>query len=240
MGWPPLPQLASLVGHKCAVVPSQSPKKAEAKVAQQIQVQHRLSQQALQPALVHIFLPSAPVGAPRSFETTKKSIAKRNDEWECLNQENRAGQALFTQFEGIAGMTRVVLTQPARPSGIDEPRVPRIQEDELCMRNARVSLSDQARVQNIKYFSEQDKQRQKQPILTAAVDQLTSSIARPTPQQQAPPPARQQQQGTTPLPPADDSTGAEQMDMGVQETEMDQCDVAMGDGDGRTNRRIWT
>ncbi len=39
-GWPPLPQLASLAGHKRAVVPSQSLKKTDAKVAQQVQVQH--------------------------------------------------------------------------------------------------------------------------------------------------------------------------------------------------------
>ncbi len=96
---------AMLVGHKHAAVLSQSPKIDEAKVAQQIQVQHQLSQQALQPAPMHVFLPLAPVGAPRAFEMTRRSVAMGNDEREHLNQETRASQALYTQFGGIAGMT---------------------------------------------------------------------------------------------------------------------------------------
>ncbi len=102
-----------LAGHKCAAVPSQSPKKADAKVARQVQVQHRLSQQALQLAPACIFLPSALVGAPRPFEMTKKSVAMGNDEWERLDWETRASQALFTQLDGIAGTTRAVLMQLA-------------------------------------------------------------------------------------------------------------------------------
>ncbi len=100
------------------------------------------------------------------------------------------------------------------------------------MCNTGVSLMDQARVQNIKYFSEWYKQKQKQPVLMAAVDQLTSMIAGQQPQQQAPPPAGMQQLGTTPPPPPDESTGAEQMDTGVQETESSQGDVVMGDSSG--------
>ncbi len=75
---------------------------------------------------------------------TRKSVATGNDEWEHLNQETRDGQALFTQFGGITGTTWVVLMQPAQPSGVNEPQVPRIQEDELRVHNAGVSLSDQA------------------------------------------------------------------------------------------------
>ncbi len=110
--------------------------------------------------------------------------------------------------------------------------MPRIQGDELHVRNAGVSLMDQARVQNIKYFSERDKQKQKQPILMAAMDQLTSSIAGQQPQQQAPPPAGMQQLGTTPPPPPDEPTRTERMDTGVQETESSQGDMVMGDGSG--------
>ncbi len=109
--------------------------------------------------------------------------------------------------------------------------MPRIQEDELWVCNAGISLKDQARVQNVRYFAERDKQRQEQPIGMAAMDQLTSSIAGQQSQQQAPPPAEPQQLGTAPPPPADDSTRAEEMDTGM-ETETNQGDVAMGDGNG--------
>ncbi len=143
-----------LARHKCAAAPSQSLKKSDAKVARQIQVQHKLQQQALQPPPACVFLPSALVGAPRPFEMTKRSMMAGNDKQERLNQETRAGQALFTEFGRILGMMRAVLMQPTQPSGINELRVPRIQGDELRMRNAGVSLIDQARVQNLKYFSE--------------------------------------------------------------------------------------
>ncbi len=99
----------------------------------------------------------------------------------------------------------------------------------MRVHNAGVSLMDQARVQNIKYFSERDKQRQNQPILMTAVDQLTSSITGQQPQQQVLPPAGPQQLGTTPPPPANESTGTERMDMGAQEKETSQGEVMMGD-----------
>ncbi len=143
-GWLPLLPPVVLAGHKRAAASSQSPKKVDAKVARQVQVQHRLSQQALQPALACIFLLSAPVGAPRPFEMTKRSVAMGNNKRERLSQETSDGQALFTQFGGIAGMTRAVLMQPAQPSGVNEPQVLQIQEDELRVCNAGVSLSDQA------------------------------------------------------------------------------------------------
>ncbi len=47
--------------------------------------------QALQLAPAHVFLPSAPVGTPKPFEMTKKSLKVGNDERECLNQESRSG-----------------------------------------------------------------------------------------------------------------------------------------------------
>ncbi len=66
---------------------------------------------------------------------TRRSVALGSDEWGHLDQEVRVSQALFTQFGGIAGMTQAVLMQPAHPSGINKPRVPWIQEDELRMCN---------------------------------------------------------------------------------------------------------
>ncbi len=126
------------------------------------------------------------------------------------------------------GTTRVVLAQP---SGVDEPRVPQIQEDELCMRNAGVNLHD--RVQNVSYFMEWDKQRQQQPALMDAVDRLMSSIARQQqPPQHAPPPDASQPQDVLPPPPTDDSTEDTRMDTGALEREMSQDDAAMGDGNG--------
>ncbi len=96
-GWPTLQQSAAATGMKHMAAPSQSPKKTAAKVACQVQIQQRVQQQALQPSPAHIFLPPAPVGNPRPFETTKRSLAVGNEEQEHLNQETRAGQALFTK-----------------------------------------------------------------------------------------------------------------------------------------------
>ncbi|MCP4549556.1 MAG: hypothetical protein GY835_24125, partial [bacterium] len=203
-------------------------KKTPSKVARQLQVQYQLSQQDLQPAPACVYLPSALMGAPRSFETTKKSLALGSDERERLDREVRAGEVLYTQHSRIAGMSRAVLQQLAQPSGNDEPKVPRIQEDELRLHNAGVNLWDQARVQNIKHFMEreQNRQRQQQPTLMEAVDRLTSSIAG-----QPPPPNEVQLQGTLPPPPADPTEG-NRMDTGAPETETSQGDVSMGDGDG--------
>ncbi len=135
-----LPPPAPLAGHKCAAVLSQSPKKTLSKVARQLQVQYQLSQGDLQLAPACVYLPSAPMGAPRSFETTKRSLALGNDERECLDRETRAGEVLYTQYGGIPGTMRAVLQQPARPTGNNEPRVPRIQDDELCVCNAGANL----------------------------------------------------------------------------------------------------
>ncbi len=92
-------------------MPSQSLKKVALKMARQIQTQQRVQQQALQPTQMRIFLPAAPAGTLKPFEITKKSLAMGNDEWEHLNQEARAAQALFMHY-GQLGMTQTVLTQP--------------------------------------------------------------------------------------------------------------------------------
>ncbi len=125
-----------------------------------------------------------------------------------------------------------MLTQSAQPVETDEPRVPHIQEGELCVRNAVISLMDQAWVQNIKFFSDQDREHQKQPTLFVAVDQLTDTMAGQLLQQQAQVPARPQQVGVTPPPPADDLTGTERMDMDVQGMGSHQDDVSMGNRSG--------
>ncbi len=90
------------------------------KVARQIQAQQRIQQQALQLSPVCIFLPSALAGTPKSFKTTKKSLAVGTDEQEHLNQEMRAGQVLFTEY-GLLGMSWAVLMQPAQPTGTTVP-----------------------------------------------------------------------------------------------------------------------
>ncbi len=101
------------------------------------------------------------------------------------------------------------------------------------MRNAGVNLRDQARVQNVSYFMEWDRQRQQQPALTDAVDWLTSSIAgQQPPLQQVPPPDASQPQDVLPPPLTNSSTEGIRMDTGALETGMNQGDVAMGDGDG--------
>ncbi len=221
-----LPPPAPLAGHKRTVVPSQSLKKTPSKVAQQLQVQYQLSQQDLQLAPAHVYLPSAPMGAPRSFETTKRSLALGSNERERLEWEVIASEVLYTQYGGILGTTRAVLQQPAQPTGNDELRVPRIQDDELCVRNAGANLWDQARVQNVKHFLERDKQRQQQPTMTEAVDQLMSSIAG----QPIPPAVGQPQDVPPPLP--TDLTKDNQMDTGALETEPNQDDAAMDNGHG--------
>ncbi len=98
------------------------------------------------------------------------------------------------------------------------------------MRNAGVNLKDQAQVQNLKYFveREQERQRQRQPTLMDAVDQITNVLAG----QQPVPKAAEVQQQTPPPPPPTDPTEDNQMDMATLETEMNQGDVSMGDGTG--------
>ncbi|MCP4545596.1 MAG: hypothetical protein GY835_03890, partial [bacterium] len=147
-------------------------------MARQLQVQYQLSQQDLQPAPAHIYLPSALMGALRAFQTTKRSLALGNDQWARLDRETRAGEVLYMQHGEVPGTTWAVLQQPVQPTGNNEPRVPRIQDDELRVRNAGANLRDQARAQNVTYFLEGDKKKWQQPALTEAVDQLTSSIAR--------------------------------------------------------------
>ncbi len=233
-GWPTLQQSAGVAGVK-RTAPSQSPKKTALKEAHQIQVQQRIQQQALQPAPAHVSLLSALAGTPKSFETTKKSLAAGNDEWEHLNQEMRAGQALFTEY-GLLGTSRAMLTQPAQPTGIAELLVPWIRADELHLRNAGVSLREHAMAQNRIYFVQWEQQPM-QPTMPTEVAQLVTALSgqlmqqMPLPQK-VPPPTAQQQPGTAPPQPTDEPSRAEGMETDVQEKDMGQSDEQMDDRAG--------
>ncbi len=156
------------------------------------------------------------------------------DKWEHLNQEMRAGQALFTEHSRLLGMTWAVLMQPAQLTRIAEPLVLQIQADELRLRNAGVNLRDQAMAQNLVYFMQREQQL-KQPTMPDHMAQLVTAVAGQHPQQTLPPQqvnTEQQQQDATPLKPTDAPAVAEWMDMDVQEKEADQSDVQMDDGNG--------
>ncbi len=219
-------------------MPSQLPKKVALKMACRIQMQQRVQQQAMHPAQMCIFLLSAPAGTPKPFETSKKSLAAGNDEWEHLNQEARAAQVLFTHV-GRLGETQVVLTQPAWATGIVEPPMPRIQPEELHLRNAGVALKDQAMAQNLIFFVEREKQ-QKQLAMSDAVAQLITAFTRQQaqtlpPMQQMLPPQQMlpsdSQQLPAALPPQ--LTGepplAEGIDMDAQGAGVSQSYEAMDD-----------
>ncbi|MCP4545502.1 MAG: hypothetical protein GY835_03415, partial [bacterium] len=133
------------------------------KMSRQIQIQYQLSQQDLQPMPAHVFLPSAPMGAPRAFQTGTKSLALGAAEREHLDREARAGTDRYTQQGEIAGTVRAVLQQPVQPTGrTDEPMVLHIRPDQLRVCNAGVHLREQARVQNLEFFRDREQERRQQ------------------------------------------------------------------------------
>ncbi len=230
--WPALPAAAGVAGVKRAA-PSQSPKKVATKVACQIQMQQRVQQQAMHLAQTRIFLLSAPMGTPKLYETSKKSLAGGTDEWERLNREARATQALFTHT-GKMGETQMVLTQPAQATRIVEPPMPRIQPEELRLRNASVALKDQARAQNLVFFVEKEKQ-QEQSAMSDAVAQLViafTGLQAQTPSllQQMLPPFSPQLPAILPLQPTAELPLAEGMHTDMQGAGMSQSDEMMIDG----------
>ncbi len=136
----------------------------------------------------------------------------------------------------------MVLMQPAQATGIVKLPVPWIQLEELCLRNARVPLKDQAQAQNLIYFAEREKQ-QKQPAMSDAVAQLVTAFTgqqaqtSPPLQQMLPPqhmlpPAAQQQPAALPPQPTGEPPLAEGMDTDVQGTGVGQSDKMMDDGSG--------
>ncbi len=206
-------------------------------MAHQMQTQQRIQQQALQLVPVHVFLPSVPAGTPKPFEMTKKSLAVGIDEREHLSQETRAAQALFMQY-GQLGMAQAVLTQPAQATGIAEPPMLWTQLEELHLKNAGVSLKEQAMAQNLIYFMQRE-QQQKKPTMPEAVAQLVTALTRqqapmqPTlPLQQVLPPTAQQQPDTVPPQPTGKPTVAEGMEMDAQEMGAGQSNKKMDDISG--------
>ncbi len=126
--------------------------------------------------------------------------------------------------------------QPAQPTGIAELLVPWIQADELCVRNAGVSLKDQTMAQNLIYFMQQE-QQPKQPTVPTNMAQLVTALAGQLMQQtsllqQVLPPTIQQQPDTMPPPLTDESPRVDGMDTDAQEKEAGQSDEQMDDGTG--------
>ncbi len=219
------------------MAPSQSPKKVATKVAHQMQTQQRVQQQAMHLAQMRVFLPSVPMGTPKLYETSKKSLATGTDERECLNWEARAAQVLFMHTRRM-GKTQMVLVQPAQATGIVEPPVPWIQLEELRLRNASVTLKDQVRAQNLVFFVEREKQ-QKQPTMSDAVAQLMTTFTRSQvqtppqqmlPQQQMLPPSSLQPLAILPPRLTAEPPLAKGMDMDTQGAGMSQSDETMIDG----------
>ncbi len=117
-GWPALPIAMGVAGVKCTAL-SKSPEKVAPKMACQMQVQ----QQVGHPMPTCVFLPSAPMGIPKLYETSQKGLNAGIQEQQHLSREARAAQALYTHT-GRMGQTQMVLTQPAQATRIAEPPVP--------------------------------------------------------------------------------------------------------------------
>ncbi len=96
-GWQPLQPPTPLVGHKRTAVPSQSPKKTEAKVARQIQVQYRLSQQDLQPAPARSCLPLA-------LMASRRTPVPAADPADCASTGCESVAPLWLPFALVTGM----------------------------------------------------------------------------------------------------------------------------------------
>ncbi len=93
------------------------------KMVCQMQMQQQVQQQARHPMPMCIFLPSAPMGVPKPYETSQKILNAGSQEWEHLSREARAAQALH-MHTGRMGETQTVLMQPAQVTGIVEVPVP--------------------------------------------------------------------------------------------------------------------
>ncbi len=109
--------------------------------------------------------------------------------------------------------------------------VPRIQPDQLRVRNAGVHLREQARVQNLEFFRDREQERRQQRptnALDVTVDKLAESMARQQPAQL--PDVAQPQDLTPPL--AADPVEETEMDTGATEAEKNQDNVSMDDSNG--------
>ncbi len=99
------------------------------------QMQQQVQQQAGHLMPMCIYLPSAPVGGMKLYQTSKKSLEALSQEREHLGRETRAAQALYTST-GLLAQQQMVLMQPVQASGIAELPALQIQPSELCLRNA--------------------------------------------------------------------------------------------------------
>ncbi len=231
VGWqaPVTPQ----AGQKRAAEPSQSPKKTPSKVPRHLVMQYQLSQEDLRLPSTRVYLPSAPMGAPRAFNTSKRNVASGAAKWENIDCQVRDNQQLYTRQGQQLGTVMTVLQQPAQPiEGCDEPLVPHIQDNELHVRNARIRLKDQARLQNIIYFVGKEEERQAQKQSTAAQSPAVAQIMSAMADQQPPPPSADAATGSTmPQPPLADPV-VQSMNMGQPGMEQKQDGISTGDGNG--------
>ncbi len=118
--------------------------------------------------------------------------------------------------------------------------MPWIQLEELRLRNAGITLKDQAMAQNLIYFTQREKQ-QKQLAMPNDVAQLMTaftghqvqtppSMQHTPPLQQVLPPTSQQPPATLPPQPTGKPPLAEGMDMDAQGTGESQSDKKMDNG----------
>ncbi len=63
--------------------------------------QMQVQQQAGHLMPMHVFLPSAPMGIPKLYQTSQKSIKVGSQEWEHLGREARATQVLYMHTRGM-------------------------------------------------------------------------------------------------------------------------------------------
>ncbi len=103
-----------------------------------------------------VYLPLAPTGV-KHYQMSKKNIDSLSQEWDRLGRKVRASQALYTAT-GVHGQHMSVLMQPVQASMITVPAVPQIQPQELCLKNVRTTLKDQALAQNLIFFGERERE----------------------------------------------------------------------------------
>ncbi|MCP4614967.1 MAG: hypothetical protein GY844_00895, partial [Bradyrhizobium sp.] len=149
---------------------------------------YQISQEDMQAMPTRLFLPSAPMGAPRQPENTQRSLNQARAEREMLERQVRDSDALFTIPGNTPGEDRAMLQQPVQPTRrTDEPVVPRMRPAEFGVRQAGVRFRDQARSSNLNVFLGREEERQKRgKPFGSIVDQLAGSIGG-QPQQQTPP-----------------------------------------------------
>ncbi len=150
-----------------------------------------MQQMAEQPQLARVYLPSA-LTSMKHYQTSKKNVTSLGQERDCLGQEARAAEALYT-ITGAQDQKLPVLMQPVQASGIITPAVPWIQPQVQRLENAGTRLKDQALAQNLIIFRERERRREmREQSGSAEVTALADRIRGTT--QQAPTPTADLQQ----------------------------------------------